>query len=143
MKRILLLLALAASQPSQSQAYVGAGIGASIQPSAAGELHVGYNIRGFFFQGGYVTHINQKDPAIFHARIGQEIVINEGMSVALSAGYAYQLISAEKKSRNMTSYIAAVDLIRYVGDNSAMVFTLHNSDKYLLATIGFRYYFTQ
>lgn len=142
-KSLTLVAAIAIALTSQAQLFLGVGAGGSTAPSAAADLQIGYNIRGFLFQGGYVTHINRKDPAIFNARVGHEFYLNDALSISFSAGYAYQLYSTDNKYRNLTSYILSADISKYVGESGALVFTLYNSDKYVLGTIGFRHYFTK
>lgn len=141
MKSLLLSIMLLTASTLFAQGYISLGAGYSMGKAAAAELNVGYNLKSLVFQGGYVTHINRRDAAVFNLRTGVAVRLTDDASVYITGGAAWQLVSTDNKSQNLLSYIVGAELVRQFTYNGAWTISIQHTAGHLFGVAGVRYYF--
>lgn len=115
MKKIIILLLLSASQ-TDAQVYIGAGAGYSFNKSTpVAELQIGISENNIVVQGGFLAHFDSKTPVLLNIQAGGRIYTQESAGWQLTAGYCYQYMSNDVKSRNKKTFIVSAQMFRPFG----------------------------
>ncbi len=152
-KTLLLSLLILAALFLKAQPFAAGGLGHSISnPSLVGEVNVGYKspfsecreyktpFEGLMVAGGIITSIDGGEPPVFNVRAGKSFYLDYASELEFTAGYAYQLVSNDDKSRNASGPVYYLSYIKNISIG-AWVISASKTGKFTSASIGLRFYF--
>lgn len=140
MKKLLLLTMCAMALKSNAQFYLGAGAGFSFTKSKPmAELQMGVADKNLVVQGGFLVHLDNKNPVLFQAQAGGRIYTGEEAATGwqLTAGYCYQHASNDHRKRNKKTYIISAQMFRPFGWGEWYVSTSYTPG-YTTTSLGVR-----